>query len=80
MQNGNPKFNPQEIADSLAGTAKEKRFDQRQFPVKSLDDVLSEIRRAGGTGKLEINFKNGHARGDAKWRGFARPDNTSGDF
>lgn len=62
------KFN----TGTLAGTPKEKQFERRQIPVKSLDDMLSEIRRAGGTGKLEINFKNGQARGDAKWRGFSR--------
>ena len=46
--------------------------DEKVFPVDTLDDVLASIRRAGGTGKLEINFKNGHARGEAKWSGVVR--------
>lgn len=79
MQNGKPDFS----ADTLAGTPKDKRFDQRHFPVNSLEDMLGEIRRAGGTGKLEINFKNGHARGEAKWRGYTREsaaNGSGGDF
>lgn len=73
MQNGNGKDPAKsQILAGTAGTPKDKSFGERQFPVQSLDDVLSEIRRAGGTGKLEINFKNGQARGDAKWRGFSR--------
>lgn len=59
-------------ANILAGQQTAKVEDKRQFPVNSLNDVLSEIRRAGGTGKLEINFKNGHARGEAKWQGFVK--------
>jgi hypothetical protein len=71
MQNGKPnKFN----SDILAGTPKDKSFSERQFPVHSLEDVLGEIRRNAGTGKLEINFKNGYARGEAKWRGVSRKD------
>lgn len=43
--------------------------DKKVFPVRSLEDVLASIRRTAGTGKLEINFRDGQARGDAKWRG-----------
>jgi hypothetical protein len=57
-------------SNTLAGQKADKVFQQRQFPIRSLDDVLTEIRRAGGTGKLEINFKDGQARGDAKWKGY----------
>lgn len=69
MDNGTPK---PASADTLAGDKTQKTFDKRNFAVSSLDDVLREIRRAGGTGKLEINFRNGYARGDAKWRGYTR--------
>lgn len=71
MENGKP---PPIDTQRLAGDKPEKRFEQRQFPVASIEDVLREIHRAGGTGKIEINFKNGRARGDAKWRGFSRTD------
>lgn len=69
MHNGKPNGID---AERLAGDKPAKAHDNRQFPVASLDDVLHEIRRAGGTGKLEINFRNGHARGEAKWRGFSK--------
>lgn len=61
-------------AETLAGEpagSKPKVPTRTQFPVTSLEGVLAEIRRAGGTGKLEINFRNGHARGEAKWQGFS---------
>jgi len=56
----------------LAGAKPDKVADDRSFPVRTLEDVLSQIRRAGGTGKLEIHFRNGHARGEAKWQGVVR--------
>lgn len=68
MENGKPNGID---AQRLAGQH-EKREATHVFPVRSLDDVLSSIRRAGGTGKLEIHFKNGHARGEAKWNGFVK--------
>jgi hypothetical protein len=71
-QNGKP--NGIDTARTLAGEKPAKVHQEKQFAVSSLGDVLSEIRRAGGTGKLEINFKNGHARGEAKWRGFSREE------
>lgn len=63
---------PKQIsAETLAGQSKNNKAPtQRQFPVDTLDGVLREIRRTSGTGKLEIHFRNGHARGDAKWEGF----------
>lgn len=69
-QNGNGK--PMTSASTLAGDDHVKVPDKRQFPVNSLQDILAEIRRAGGTGKLEIHFKNGHARGEAKWNGVVK--------
>lgn len=67
--NGKPAFDSQ----VLAGTDRyNKTLKDRHFPVNSLEDMLTQIRRAGGTGKLEINFKNGQARGEAKWRGFVK--------
>lgn len=60
--NGKPR-----IAETLSG---ERKFDQRSFPVSTLADVLREIHRNAGTGYLEIHFKDGQARGDAKWRGW----------
>jgi hypothetical protein len=60
-------------AETLAGKAKtDKVFDARAFPVNSLEGVLEQIRRTAGTGKLEIHFRNGHARGEAKWEGFSK--------
>ena len=44
--------------------------DQKVFDVRTLDDVLASIRRTSGTGKLVINVRDGHARGEAKWRGW----------
>jgi hypothetical protein len=58
---------------NLAGQAPDKQPNNKVFPVATLEDVLAQIRRVGGTGKLEINFKNGHARGDAKWLGVGKP-------
>lgn len=55
--------------ERLAGT---KVNGEKHFPVTSLEDVLREIRRTSGTGKLEIHFANGKARGEAHWKGFAR--------
>lgn len=63
------------VAETLAGA--KKGFDQRTFPVSSIADILNEIRRAGGTGKLEVHFKNGHARGEAKWQGYTRQSGGS---
>lgn len=56
----------------LAGEKPDKVEQSRVFPVRTLEDVLVSIRRAGGTGKLEINFRNGYARGEAKWQGFVK--------
>jgi hypothetical protein len=60
---------------TLAGATSpsDKSLVEHTFPVRSMDEMLSAIRRAGGTGKLEVNFRNGHARGEAKWKGFSRP-------
>lgn len=68
--NGNGKHPIQSLVPE--GDRPQKAFESRQFPVTSLEDVLRDIRRAGGTGKLEINFKNGQARGGAKWEGYTR--------
>lgn len=65
-------FETNEIS-KLVGRRQEKVPEERAFPVKTLADVLAEIRRVGGTGKLEIHFKNGQARGDAKWNGVVKP-------
>ena len=69
MENGKP--NNGIDVQKLTG---QKEHERRHFPVSSLDDVLKEVRRLGGTGTLEINFRDGKARGDAKWRGFIQRD------
>lgn len=57
---------------NLAGRVPDKEPNNQVFPVRTLEDVLAQIRRVGGTGKLEINFRNGQARGDAKWMGVGK--------
>lgn len=52
------------------GNGNGKVPDKRNFPVNTLSEILIEIKRQGGTGCLEIHFRNGSARGEAKWNGF----------
>lgn len=61
------------VAGRLAGE-KPNGWEKRVFPVTSLADVLREIHRAGGTGRLEIHFKDGQARGEARWLGRPRSE------
>jgi hypothetical protein len=57
---------------TLAGSNKDKQPDTRHFPVSSLEDVMRELRRVGGTGKMELHFKNGYIRGNGKFEGYVR--------
>lgn len=72
--NGNGNGNGRHPSvQQLVGARSEKQYESRHFPVTSLEDVLREIHRSAGTGKLEIHFCNGKARGGAKWEGYSRP-------
>jgi hypothetical protein len=70
MNNGKPQNGID--AQRLAGQKPDKVRQEIVFPVATLDDVLASIRRAGGTGELKINFRNGQARGEAKWAGVVK--------
>lgn len=65
--NGN-SAHPNFPLSSLAGSQPVKKFEHFRLEVNSLDQVLSEIRRAGGTGSLTINFAGGRPRGAAEWK------------
>jgi phage host-nuclease inhibitor protein Gam len=72
VQNGDKRTS----LSSLAG-ATTRTYEQVQVPIRSLDDLLAEVRRLGATGKLTLHFAGGAAR-SAEWQAETTRQNAAG--
>lgn len=67
--NGNGNHNGHDSGLKLSLlSGRVKTFEAVNFPVSTLADIVSEIRKLNGTGQLTINFHAGKPSGQAEFK------------